>query len=83
MNFLEAGWLKALFFVYFHSFSQISSQDFIQSKTDSIKLQFLIWIIIWEFLGDFSKNYAGGRQMFKILEKWENIEFKMLGVVKN
>ena len=23
MNFLEAGWLKALFFVYFHSFSQI------------------------------------------------------------
>ena len=42
MNFLEAGWLKALFFVYFHSFSQISSQDFIQSKTDSIKLQFLI-----------------------------------------
>ena len=56
MNFLEAGWLKALFFVYFHSFSQISSQDFIQSKTDSIKLQFLIWIIIWEFVGDFSKN---------------------------
>ena len=27
---------------------------------------------------------GGGRQMFKILEKkWENIEFQILGVVKN
>ena len=38
----EGGvWLKALFFVYFHPFSWISWQDFIQSKKDSVFLESL------------------------------------------
>ena len=38
----QSSYIKALFFVNFHPSSKISSQDFIQSKNDCIKLESLI-----------------------------------------
>ena len=56
---LGEGW-KTLFFVDFHLFSCISR------------------LIIYEFLDDFSDVFNvlnSGREMLKILGKWENIGF--------